>query len=260
MRKKIVAGNWKMNLGRKEAGILISEIVSLVEKENVPPEVNVIICPSFVHLSKAKSLLPPNEKRIFLGAQNCSHESSGAFTGEVSAPMLNTYQVDYVIVGHSERRQYFKEDSNLLAEKVNIVLDNGMTPIFCCGEQLIQRETNQQNQVVEKQLSEALFHLPQSEFKKLVIAYEPVWAIGTGVTATSIQAQQMHATIRHAIAGKYGSQTADHIPILYGGSCKPTNAKELFAQEDVDGGLIGGASLKAKDFVAIMKSFSEPTA
>jgi triosephosphate isomerase len=192
--------------------------------------------------------------RIGLGAQNCSNKESGAYTGEVSVDMLKSVGVNYVIIGHSERREYFKETNQQLAEKVNLALKSGMTPIFCCGETLEQREKGIHIDFVNSQLTESLFHLSESEFLKVVIAYEPIWAIGTGVTASTAQAQEMHEKIRTHLRSKYG-KAADSVSILYGGSCKPDNAKELFACKDVDGGLIGGASLKARDFIDIIKSF-----
>ena len=253
MRKRIVAGNWKMNLVHEEAQKLVSEVVNMVQDE-VTDDVTVIMCPSFVHLGTVKSLLQGSSK-VFLGAQNCSQHAKGAYTGEVSISMLASYGVDYVILGHSERREYFKESHEELAAKVNTVLENGLKPIFCCGEVLSQREAGEQETVVGKQLEESLFHLTEEQFKNVVIAYEPVWAIGTGVTASTEQAQEMHASIRKMIADKYGAEIADGTTILYGGSAKPSNAPDLFACEDVDGGLIGGASLKSRDFVDIVKSY-----
>jgi triosephosphate isomerase len=191
---------------------------------------------------------------VNIGAQNCSSKASGAYTGEISAEMLKSIGVKYVILGHSERREYFKESNADLAEKVNIVLKNGMTPIFCCGETLAQREKGIHIDFVNSQLTESLFHLGEEDFRKIVIAYEPIWAIGTGVTASTAQAQEMHEKIRTHLVSKYG-KAAEDTSILYGGSCKPDNAKELFACKDVDGGLIGGASLKSRDFVDIIKSF-----
>ncbi|MGB0523864.1 MAG: triose-phosphate isomerase [Flammeovirgaceae bacterium] len=253
MRKKIVAGNWKMNLDQAEAQALVSEVVEIAKAE-LPSDVNLVFCPSFVHLSLVKTLIEGNTQ-LFLGAQNCSNQPKGAFTGEVSAAMLKSYGVDYVILGHSERRQYFKESNAELAEKVNIALENGLKVIFCCGEVLDEREGNQQEAVVGTQLKESLFHLSPEQFADIVIAYEPVWAIGTGKTASSDQAQEMHAFIRKTLTEKYGEAVAQATTIQYGGSCKPSNAKELFAGADVDGGLIGGASLKARDFVEIGKSY-----
>lgn len=251
MRKKIVAGNWKMNKTLDEGLKLASEIVNMA-KDEVINDVQIVICPPFVSLSPIAKLL---DKGIALGAQNCYTKESGAYTGEISVPMLQSVGVRYVIIGHSERREYFNETNEQLAEKVNLLLKAGMTPIFCCGETLKQREQGIHIDFVNAQLTESLFHLSAEDFAKIVIAYEPIWAIGTGVTASTEQAQEMHEKIRTHIAGKYGKDLAEKISILYGGSCKPDNAKELFACKDVDGGLIGGASLKSRDFIDIAKSF-----
>lgn len=253
MRRKIIAGNWKMNTTKEEAQILTSEVVNIINDE-VNNDALVVLCTPFVHLSTVKSLLPSG-KRFFIGAQNCSQHDAGAYTGEVSAAMLKSFGVDFVIIGHSERREYFKEDHQMLAQKVDQVLKNGMEVIFCCGEVLDERESGKQNEVVATQLKESLFHLSAEEFAKVVIAYEPVWAIGTGKTASSEQAQEMQAYIRSLVAEKYGSQVADDTTIQYGGSMKPGNAQELLAQPDVDGGLIGGASLKSRDFAEIVKGY-----
>lgn len=251
MRKKIVAGNWKMNKTLDEGLKLASEIVNMV-KDEVISDVQVVICPPFISLSPIGKLL---DSKIALGAQNCYSKESGAYTGEISVSMLQSVGAKYVIIGHSERREYFNETNEQLAEKVNLILKAGLTPIFCCGETLKQREQGIHIDFVNSQLTESLFHLSAEDFSKVVIAYEPIWAIGTGVTATTEQAQEMHAKIRAHIAGKYGEKVAESISILYGGSCKPDNARELFACKDVDGGLIGGASLKSRDFVDIIKSF-----
>jgi len=252
MRQKIVAGNWKMNKTLEEANILASEILGMVDAE-VKGDVKVIFCVPFPYLLPIKNLLGSNT-RISVGAQNCSEHESGAYTGEVSAPMLKSMGIPYVILGHSERRQYFGEDSKLLARKVDVAQKHGLTPIFCCGEPLEVREANQHEALVKKQIEEALFHLDANAIQKVVIAYEPVWAIGTGKTATSQQAQDMHAVIRKHLASKYGQSVADNITIQYGGSVSAANAKELFACPDVDGGLVGGASLKSRDFTEIIKS------
>ncbi len=251
MRKKIVAGNWKMNLTLEAGRILTSEIVNMVADE-VKSDVEVIINPPFPHLHPTASLLEGS--KVKLGAQNCSEHESGAYTGEVSVAMLQSFGSDYVIIGHSERREYFSEDNAQLAKKVDGALKAGLTPIFCCGETLETRESGAHFEFVCNQLTESLFHLSEADFKKIVVAYEPIWAIGTGVTASTEQAQEMHEKIRTHLKSKYGS-AADSCSLLYGGSCKPTNAKELFACADVDGGLIGGASLKSRDFVDIVKSF-----
>ncbi|MEH0158312.1 triose-phosphate isomerase [Limibacter armeniacum] len=253
MRKKIVAGNWKMNTLKDDALKLASEVVNMA-KDETPSDVTVIMGVPFIHLSGVKSLVG-NASNVFVAAQNCYFEPKGAFTGEISAPMLKSFGVDYVILGHSERREYFKETHEELAKKVDAVLANGMAPIFCVGEVLSEREAGKQKEVVSKQLEESLYHLSAEDFKKVVIAYEPVWAIGTGKTASSDQAQEMHKDIRDMLASKYGQEVADEISILYGGSAKPTNAPELFANADVDGGLIGGASLASRDFIDITKSY-----
>jgi len=252
MRSKIVAGNWKMNKTLEEANALTSEIAGMVADE-VSGEVKVVLCTPFPYLLPVRNLLGGNT-RITVGAQNCSEHEAGAYTGEVSAVMLKSMSIPYVILGHSERRQYFGEDGNLLAKKVDAALKYGLTPIFCCGEPLEVRERNEHEALVCRQIEEALFHLDQESLKKIVIAYEPVWAIGTGKTATSQQAQDMHAIIRNQLASKFGKPVAEGISILYGGSVNAANAKELFACTDVDGGLVGGASLKSREFVEIIKS------
>jgi triosephosphate isomerase len=250
MRQKIVAGNWKMNKTLEEAHALTSEIMGMVADE-VKGNVKVILCTPFPYLLSVKTQLG-SSKQISVGAQNCSEHDSGAYTGEVSAPMLKSMTIPYVIIGHSERRQYFGEDGKLLATKVDKALANSITPIFCCGEPLEIREKGTHEQLVKKQVEESLFHLSADALQKVVIAYEPVWAIGTGKTATSQQAQDMHAVIRKHLASKYGA-IAENISILYGGSVKADNAKEIFTCPDVDGGLVGGASLKSREFVEIIK-------
>ncbi|MBA4057290.1 MAG: triose-phosphate isomerase [Marivirga sp.] len=252
MRQKIVAGNWKMNKTLEEANILASELKGMIADE-VKGDSKVILCTPFPYLIPIKNLLGSNS-RIFVSAQNCSEHESGAYTGEVSAAMLKSIGVPYVVLGHSERRQYFNEDGKLLAKKVDIALKHGLTPIFCCGEPLEVRESNGHEAMVTKQVEESLFHLDEANLQRVVIAYEPVWAIGTGKTATSQQAQDMHAVIRKHLASKYGKQVADSISILYGGSVNAANAKELFSCPDVDGGLVGGASLKSREFTEIVKS------
>ena len=253
MRQKIVAGNWKMNKTLKEGEKLTSEIVHIVNDEAIN-EVKVIIASPYIHLATLAGLVA-NSPKVALAAQNVSQQVAGAYTGEVSCDMLKSVGVKYVILGHSERREYHNEDNALLKEKVDTVLAAHLVPIFCCGESLDIRESGDHFHYVCNQLSESLFHLDGDTFEKIVIAYEPIWAIGTGVTASSHQAQEMHAAIRTHIAKKYGEKIAKGIPILYGGSCKPGNAQELFACQDVDGGLIGGASLQSRDFVDIVKSF-----
>jgi len=240
-----------MNKTFEEANILASEVAGMVSDE-VKGNVKVIFCVPFPYLIPVRNLLGSNP-RITVGAQNCSEHESGAYTGEVSAPMLKSMGIPYVIVGHSERRQYFGEEGKLLAKKVDVVLKNDLTPIFCCGEALQVREANGHETLVKQQVGEALFHLDAQAVQKVVIAYEPVWAIGTGKTATAQQAQDMHKVIRDHIATKYGQTVADQIIILYGGSVNAANAKELFACPDVDGGLVGGASLKSREFTEVIK-------
>jgi len=252
MRQKIVAGNWKMNKSLEEATILASEVKGMVADE-VKGNVKVILCTPFPYLITINNLLG-KDNHISVSAQNCSEFESGAYTGEVSAPMLKSIGIPYVILGHSERRQYFGEDAKLLAKKVDVSLKHQLIPIFCCGEPLEVREKGGHEALVKKQVEESLFHLDESAVQKVVIAYEPVWAIGTGKTATSQQAQDMHAVIRKHLASKYGQSVADTISILYGGSVNAANAKELFACPDVDGGLVGGASLKSREFTEIIKS------
>jgi len=252
MRKKIVAGNWKMNKTLEEANILATEVMGMVHDE-VKGDATIIFCVPFPYLHPIKNQLGANA-RIHIGAQNCSQHESGAYTGEVSAPMLKSMGIPYVIIGHSERRQYFGEDGALLAKKVDVALKFGLTPIFCCGEPLDVREKNEHEALVKKQVEESLFHLTAEQVSKVVIAYEPVWAIGTGKTASSQQAQDMHVVIRKHLEGKYGAGVANGISILYGGSVNAGNAKELFACPDVDGGLVGGASLKSREFTDIIKS------
>lgn len=253
MRKKIVAGNWKMNKTFDEGLKLASEIVNMVEDES-RKDVDVILIPPFIHLNSVQKLVSA-AANIHLGAQNCSAHKEGAYTGEVSAAMLQSVGAQYVLIGHSERRQYHQEDDGLLAEKVATALEQGLTPIFCCGEPLEVREADKQSGYVTQQLTNSLFELDKEDFGKVVIAYEPIWAIGTGKTASTEQAQEMHKVIRSHISEKYGEDVAQNTSILYGGSCNPTNAPELFACADVDGGLIGGASLKSRSFVDIIKSF-----
>ncbi|MEP0367862.1 MAG: triose-phosphate isomerase [Cyclobacteriaceae bacterium] len=253
MRRKIAAGNWKMNLDLEGGKTLASEVVNMVADE-VTTDIDVILIPPFVHLTTVKSLIGSSTK-VHLGAQNCHQEANGAYTGEISLDMLKSVGVGYVVIGHSERREYFGEDNALLADKTKKVLDAGLIPIYCCGEKLETREADQHFDLNKTQIEEGLFGLSKEEISKVVIAYEPVWAIGTGVTASSDQAQEMHAFIRGVIAEKYDQATADGISILYGGSVKPGNAAEIFAKPDVDGGLVGGASLQSRDFTDIAKGF-----
>jgi triosephosphate isomerase (TIM) len=250
MRKNIVAGNWKMNKTVQEGVQLAGEIKELLSK-NAPKNVTVIIAPPFVHLTEVKKVIGNS---IELSAQNVASEEKGAFTGEVSADMVKSTGASYVIIGHSERRAYYNETDQILYKKVLLAQASGLTPIFCIGEVLAEREANKHFDVVKKQLTDGLFGLSKEAFAKVVIAYEPVWAIGTGKTATSAQAQEIHKYIRGVITEKYGKEVADSISILYGGSCNAANAKELFANPDVDGGLIGGAALKSQDFYTIIAS------
>ena len=252
MRKKIVAGNWKCNTNLQE-GIELAKAVDALVASDGADDVVVVLGTPFTHLTKVVESV--NTERIGVSAQNCAAEPKGAFTGEVSAEMVKSTGAGYVILGHSERREYYGETSGTLNKKLALALENSLTPIYCCGEPLEIREAETQNDFVKKQLEETIFNLSPENFKKLIIAYEPIWAIGTGKTATSDQAQEIHAFIRSAIAEKFGEEIAEGVPILYGGSCKPGNAKELFANKDVDGGLIGGASLKAQDFLGIINGF-----
>ena len=252
MRKKIVAGNWKMNTLPAEGVELAKGVVA--GRGEVCSCVNFIACPPFTHLSMVAEALKGSD--IELGAQNCAAEAKGAYTGEVAASMLAALGCKYVILGHSERRQYYGETSATLNKKMEQAYANNLTPIYCVGENLEEREAEKHFDVVKAQIEEVVYNLTEEQFKNLVIAYEPVWAIGTGKTATAEQAQEIHAYIRKVLADKFGAAAAE-CPILYGGSCKPSNAAEIFAKEDVDGGLIGGAALKAEDFLAIGKGFAK---
>ena len=251
MRKKIVAGNWKMNKNLQEGIELAKELNTLLSADK--PNCDVVICTPFIHLASVAPLL--DSQLIGLGAENCADKASGAYTGEVSAEMVKSTGAQYVILGHSERRAYYHETNEILKEKINLALANGLKVIFCIGEVLEEREAGKQNEVVKAQLEGSLFDLTGDEFSNIILAYEPVWAIGTGKTATSDQAEEMHAFIRGVIAEKFGKDAAENVSILYGGSCKPSNAKELFAKPDVDGGLIGGAALKAADFKGIIDAW-----
>ena len=255
MRKKIVAGNWKMNKTISEAETLLTDIADALddlEDRLESKNAEVVICPPALYLEMATDVA--EESNFKVGAQNIYPEDAGAFTGEISPLMLKELNVDYCIIGHSERRKYFGESNEFLLSKVNALLKHDIRPVFCCGELLPEREAGQHFAIVKKQLAETLFRLSADTFLKIVIAYEPVWAIGTGVNATKEQAQEMHAYIRHLVAEKYNDPTAEETTILYGGSCNGKNASELFAQPDVDGGLIGGASLKADEFIQIVLS------
>lgn len=253
MRKKIVAGNWKMNLQPAEAAALVRDIANEVEAIQ-DQQVELIICPPSLYLPLALNSWQPDQI-LPVGAQNCHFENAGAYTGELAASMLDAIGVKYCIVGHSERRSLFGETDEIVQRKTAAVIRSGMTAIVCCGETLEERDANQHFKVVSRQLKQALGALKLNQMKQVIIAYEPVWAIGTGKTASSAQAQEMHAFIRNEIATIFGDDVAQEISILYGGSCKPSNAAELFSQPDVDGGLIGGASLNATDFLAIARSF-----
>lgn len=254
MRKKIVAGNWKMNLDYNEGLSLFSEVINMA-KDELTGDQQAVVCSPFIHLYSLAQLAKGYSK-VAIGAQNCHQAESGAFTGEISAKMIHSVGAQYVILGHSERRQYFGETNELLAEKTNIALKNQLKPIFCVGETLQERESDQYFNVIKAQLTEGIYHLGESDFGRLVIAYEPIWAIGTGLTASPQQAQEIHAFIRNEIAIRYNQALADSISILYGGSCNPKNAAELFGQFDIDGGLIGGASLKSRDFTDILKVYN----
>jgi len=254
MRKKIVAGNWKMNLNLNEGLTLCSELKALI-KEEVKGTQEIVICPPFIHISSLTNFFH-SDSQVFVGAQNCHQVDSGAFTGEVSSSMIASTGARYVIVGHSERRLYFSESNEQLSQKLDQVLKNNLIPIFCIGETLEQRNNETYFDVIKSQIAEAAFHLPEAMFSRLILAYEPVWAIGTGLTASPEQAQEIHAYIRKLISEKYTHEIADNLTILYGGSCNPKNASALFSQPDIDGGLIGGASLKARDFVNIIKALN----
>ncbi len=251
MRKNIVAGNWKMNKTLQEGVALATELKTLLA--GAKPNCEVIIGTPFIHLATVAELVKGS--CIKVAAENCADKESGAYTGEVSAAMVASTGAEYCIIGHSERRAYYNETYDILREKVQLALAHGLKPIFCIGEVKEEREAGKQNAVVKAQLEGSLFNLSAEDFGKIVLAYEPVWAIGTGLTATPEQAQEIHAYIRSLVAEKYGKQVADDCTILYGGSCKGSNAKGLFANPDIDGGLIGGASLKAPDFKEIIDAF-----
>lgn len=253
MRKKIVAGNWKMNLDKAEALSLTKEIMEALG--DLPQDQRVMVCPPSIHLGPVVELTA-GSKALEVGGQNMHQAASGAYTGEISGAMLKSYGINSVLLGHSERRAYFHEGNDLLRQKVDAALASGIEVVYCFGEMLEERENDTHFQVVSTQLKEALFHLEAAQWKNIVLAYEPVWAIGTGRTASPEQAQEMHAHIRGVLAQHYGQECADGVSILYGGSVKPDNAREIFGQADVDGGLIGGASLKKDDFMAIVAAMS----
>ena len=253
MRKKIVAGNWKMNMNLQDGIALAKELNETLKADK--PNCGVVICTPFIHLASIAQFL--DQDIIGLGAENCADKEKGAFTGEVSAEMVKSTGAQYVILGHSERREYYKETPEILKEKVLLAQKNGLKVIFCIGESLAEREAGKQNEVVKAELEGSVFNLPEEDFRKIVIAYEPIWAIGTGKTATAEQAEEIHAYIRSIIAEKYGKDVAEDTTILYGGSCKASNAPELFAKPDIDGGLIGGASLKCADFKGIIDAWKK---
>jgi triosephosphate isomerase (TIM) len=250
LRKKIVAGNWKMNKTLQEGLILANEI----KQGDLAQGVEVVLAVPAVMLSAVGSLIE-DKAHLHLSAQNCHHEVSGAFTGETSADMIKSVGATHCLVGHSERRDYFKENNAQLSKKVDLLLARGITPIFCCGESLPIRERGNHERHVAKQIKESLFHLSHEQIQKIVVAYEPIWAIGTGLTASPEQAQEMHLAIRQVFQKRYGTGISDGLSILYGGSCNASNARSIFSQPDVDGGLIGGASLKSADFLTIIRSF-----
>ena len=251
MRKQIAAANWKMNLTFQEAETLLDAILPQCSRLNENQEIAFAVPSPYLTMVQSKIA---GKKNTFAAAQNVYSKKSGAFTGEISVSILNSIKVKYAIIGHSERREYFNENNQFLAEKVKVCIENNITPIFCCGEALPAREVNEQNSFVSRQLEESLFDLSAEQMEKIIIAYEPIWAIGTGKTATSGQAQEMHAHIRQQLAGKYGEAVAGNISVLYGGSVKASNAKEIFGKPDVDGGLVGGSSLIADEFVQIIKA------
>ncbi|NQV77499.1 MAG: triose-phosphate isomerase [Lutibacter sp.] len=252
MRKQIVAGNWKMNNDLDASKSLVKKVIKQLKKESLK-NTRVIVAPTFVSLQKVAS--KTKGTKVEVAAQNMHQAKNGAFTGEISAEMLKSVGVKIVILGHSERREYFGETAAILAEKVNAALENKLEVIFCFGEVLEDRKANNHFKVVESQIKNGLFHLEASAWDTIILAYEPVWAIGTGETASPEQAQEMHAFIRKIVADKYNQEVADNVSILYGGSVKPSNAKEIFSKQDVDGGLIGGAALNAEDFISLVTSF-----
>ena len=251
MRKNIVAGNWKMNKTLQEGLDLATGLDAALKNKSL--NCDVIIGTPFIHLASVTAAIDTN--KIGVAAENCADKASGAYTGEVSAAMVKSTGAEYVILGHSERREYYNETPEILKEKVLLALENGLKVIFCIGESLAEREANKQNEVVKAELEGSVFNLSAEDFSKIIIAYEPIWSIGTGKTATAEQAEEIHAYIRSVIADKYGKEVAENTSILYGGSCKASNAPELFAKPNIDGGLIGGASLKVEDFCGIIDAF-----
>ena len=254
MRKQIAAANWKMNLTLAEGNALMEEIKNA--SIEMGQDQHALFAVGFPYLISIQNQIE-DKNNFYVAAQNCAAEKNGAYTGETSATMIKSIGIQYVIIGHSERREYYNETNEILSKKINLAIANELKPIFCCGEPLQIREANTQNEHIEIQLKESLFHLTEAEIKDFIIAYEPIWAIGTGLTASSAQAQEMHAHIRNTVAKKYGEAIANSISILYGGSVKAANASEIFSEPDVDGGLVGGASLVAKEFVEIIKSLKK---
>lgn len=254
MRKQIAAANWKMNLSLEQAEALACQLID----GNINPSSNqqVLLAVPFPYLLTVKNLIG-GKSGVWVSAQNCAATKNGAYTGEVSAEMLSGMGIEYVLIGHSERREYYHENNKVLADKVNLALEYGVKPVFCCGEPLSIREADTQNSYVEMQLKESLFHLNKEQLRDFIIAYEPIWAIGTGKTASSDQAQDMHEHIRNVIAAYAGQEIADSVSILYGGSVKAANASEIFGKKDVDGGLVGGASLVAAEFLSIAGSLKK---
>lgn len=251
MARKIVAGNWKMNKSLAEARVLFNEIGK--RSALCPVDVELVVCPPALYLQELVTTAA--NFRVEIGAQNCAQWEAGAYTGEISAAMLQSAGVKYCIVGHSERRQFFAESNEQIKQKAEVLLTAEVTPILCCGESLAQRESGQHFDFIKQQIEESLWHLPTARLATIIIAYEPIWAIGTGITANPEQAQEVHAFLRSLLRAKAGKEIANQIPLLYGGSCKPSNASELFSQPDIDGGLIGGASLQAEDFIGIAQSW-----
>jgi len=251
MRKNLVVGNWKMNLSKLECQKLVNEVLKYLPSNN---KTEIVFAPPFVYLDSVSSICSSREN-VSVAAQDCSSYSNGAYTGEVSAQMINSLEVKYIILGHSERRQNFNETDEVLNLKINQALKNNINVIFCCGEDINQREANQHFDIIEQQLSSTIFKLDVHNFKDIIIAYEPIWAIGTGRTASSDQAQEMHSFIRSLIDKQYDHKTSLTTSLLYGGSCQASNAHDLFSKPDIDGGLIGGASLNSGDFLSIIKSF-----
>ena len=255
-RKYIVAGNWKMNNHLDQAQKLASEVIHMIY-QNSPEHVEVMMAPPALFARTLVSMLDANNSAVSIGVQNCHHLDSGAYTGEISAGMAKSIGIKYAIIGHSERREYFNETDQMVLAKTQAAIKAGLIPMVCVGESLSERESGKFKEVIAQQLQNGLFELDESDFSQVVIAYEPVWAIGTGKTASPEQAQEVHAFIRESVKNKYGQACADDLTILYGGSCKPDNANEIFKGEDVDGGLIGGASLKSKDFVSIASALNQ---